>query len=65
MSALWPSICRAPTVRANAKEIQMPKGQQRGNREAKKPKQPKKVEPPPSSSFVPQAKWTPPPVKKR
>jgi hypothetical protein len=52
-------------VRPNAKEIQMPKGQQRGNREAKKPKQPKKVEPPPSSSFVPQAKWTPPPAKKR
>jgi hypothetical protein len=45
----------APTVRANAKEIQMPKGQQRGNREAKKPKQPKKAATPPSSSIIPQA----------
>jgi len=31
----------------------MPKGQQRGNREAKKPKQPKKVPAPASSSIVP------------
>jgi len=43
----------------------MPKGVQRGNREAKKPKQPKKVATPPSSSTIPQAKWTPPPGKKR
>ncbi len=31
----------------------MPKGQQRGNREAKKPKQPKKIPAPASSSVVP------------
>ena len=31
------------TLRASAKEIEMPKGQQRGNKEAKKPKQPKKT----------------------
>jgi hypothetical protein len=42
-----------PTVRGNVKEIQMPKGQQRGNREAKKPKQPKKAPTPPWSSVVP------------
>jgi hypothetical protein len=35
------------------KEIEMPKGQQRGNREAKKPKQPKKVPKPAGSSVVP------------
>ena len=43
----------------------MPKGQQRGNREAKKPKQPKKVTIPASPGLIPQAKWTPPPGKKR
>jgi hypothetical protein len=31
----------------------MPKGQQRGNREAKKPKQPKKIPRPAGSSLVP------------
>lgn len=43
----------------------MAKGQQRGNKEAKKPKQPKKVSIPASSSVVPQAKSVPPPGKKR
>lgn len=41
------------TLRANAKEIQMAKGQQRGNKEAKKPKQPKKAPAQPNSSIVP------------
>jgi hypothetical protein len=52
-------------VRANAKEIQMPKGQQRGNRETKKPKQPKKVSVPASSGIVPPARPTPPKSNKR
>jgi hypothetical protein len=43
----------------------MPKGQQRSNKEAKKPKQPKKVYVPPSSGVVPQAKSVPPPGKQR
>ncbi len=43
----------------------MPKGQQRGNKEAKKPKQPKKVTVPASSSVVPQARAVPAPGKKR
>jgi hypothetical protein len=50
-------------MRENAKEIQMPKGQQRGNREAKKPKQPKKVPAPAWSSVVPLARAVPPPGK--
>jgi len=54
---------RAPTVRGNAKEIQMPKGQQRGNREAKKPKQPKKAPAPAWSSVVPPARAVPAPGK--
>jgi hypothetical protein len=37
----------------------MPKGQQRGNREAKKPKQPKKVPVPASSSVLPAARGVP------
>jgi hypothetical protein len=50
-------------MRENAKEIQMPKGQQRGNREAKKPKQPKKIPAPAWSSVVPLARVVPPPGK--
>lgn len=42
----------------------MPKGQQRSNRETKKPKKPKKVSIPASSSVVPQAKSVPVPRKK-
>jgi hypothetical protein len=48
-----------------AKEIQMPKGHQRSNRETKKPKQAKKAPPQPFASVVPQAKANPPPGKKR
>ena len=43
----------------------MAKGQQRGNKEAKKPKQPKKVAIPAFTSVVPSAKSTPAPGKKR
>lgn len=43
----------------------MPKGHQRSNRETKKPKQPKKASVPASPTVVPQAKWVPPPGKKR
>jgi len=43
----------------------MPKGQQRSNKETKKPKQPKKVTAPFSSSVVPQAKSVPPPGKQK
>jgi hypothetical protein len=43
----------------------MPKGQQRSNREVKKPKQAKKVATPPASSAIPQPRFTPAPGKKR
>ena len=43
----------------------MAKGQQRGNKEAKKPKQPKKVATPVLSSVVPTAKSVVAPGKKR
>ena len=43
----------------------MAKGQQRGNKEAKKPKQPKKVSIPVSSSIVPQARSVPAPGKQK
>lgn len=43
----------------------MPKGQQRSNKETKKPKQPKKVQVPVSSSVVPQSKSVVPPGKQR
>jgi hypothetical protein len=43
----------------------MPKGQQRSNREVKKPKQTKKSSTPPSSSVIPQPKFTPAPGKKK
>jgi hypothetical protein len=52
-------------VRSNAKEIEMPKGQQRSNKEQKKPKQPKKVTVPVGSSVVPPAKSVTPPGKQR
>lgn len=42
----------------------MPKGQQRSNRETKKPKKPKKVSIPASSSVVPPAKSVQVPGKK-
>jgi hypothetical protein len=51
------SLCPPGNIqpaRVNTKEIQMPKGQQRSNRETKKPKQPKKVTVPASSSTMPQ-----------
>jgi len=41
----------------------MPKGQQRSNKEQKKPKQPKKVNVPFSGSVVPPARSVPPPGK--
>lgn len=43
----------------------MPKGLQRSNREPKKPKQPKKVAAPPSSSAVTQARTVAPVPGKR
>ena len=43
----------------------MPKGQQRSNKEKKKPKQPKKVSVPSSGFGVPQSKSAPPPGKQR
>lgn len=46
------------------KEIHMPKGQQRGNKEAKKPKQPAKTSIPASSSAIPPARPLPAPVKR-
>ena len=52
-------------MRDNAKEIEMPKGQQRSNKETKKPKQPKKVSVPGSGSVVPQARSVPPPGKQK
>ena len=42
-----------PTRAQNTKETHMAKGQKRGNKEIKKPKQPKKVPTPGSSSIVP------------
>jgi hypothetical protein len=42
----------------------MPKGQQRGNREAKKPKQPPKPSIPASSSVIPPPRPVPAPVKR-
>ena len=56
-----------PNVRDNAKEIEMPKGQQRSNKETKKPKQPKKVSVPGSGSgsVVPQARSVTPPGKQK
>jgi hypothetical protein len=41
----------------------MPKGQQRSNKETKKPKQPKKLSTPISGSVVPPARSTPAPGK--
>jgi len=43
----------------------MPKGVQRGNKEAKKPKQPKKPAPQPFNSTIPSSRSAPPPGKKR
>ena len=43
----------------------MPKGQQRSNKETKKPKQPKKVNVPFSGSIVPGSKSAPPPGKQK
>ena len=47
------------------KENPMPKGQQRSNKEAKKPKQPKKVNVPFSGSVVPPSRSAPPPGKQK
>ena len=43
----------------------MAKGQQRSNKETKKPKQPKKLSTPVAGSVVPTARSAPPPGKKR
>lgn len=43
----------------------MAKGQQRSNKETKKPKQPKKLSTPASASVVPPARSVPAPGKKR
>jgi hypothetical protein len=43
----------------------MAKGQQRSNKEMKKPKQPKKLSTPVSGSVVPSARSVPAPGKKR
>jgi hypothetical protein len=43
----------------------MPKGQQRGNKEAKKPKQTQKPSTPPSSSLAPPQRPLPVSAKKR
>ena len=43
----------------------MAKGQQRSNKETKKPKQPKKLAVPPFSSVVPSSRNAPPPGKQR
>src|SRR5688572_8883074 len=58
------AVRRAPHPAFIHKEAHMPKGQQRSNKEAKKPKQQKKV-PVPSSSVVPPARSVPAPGKKR
>jgi hypothetical protein len=60
----------APQARAvhftrESQETNMPKGQQRSNKETKKPKQNKKAPAPASSSVVPQAKSVVAPGKKR
>jgi hypothetical protein len=55
----------ARSAASAAKEIRMPKGHQRSNKETKKPKQNKKAPPQPFSSVVPQAKDNLPPGKKR
>ena len=56
---------RYPCAPAGAKETHMPKGQQRSNKEQKKPKQPKKVNVPFSGSIVPGSKSAPPPGKQK
>ncbi|MES2562759.1 MAG: hypothetical protein V4637_08530 [Pseudomonadota bacterium] len=43
----------------------MPKGQQRSNKETKKPKQPKKLSTPVSGSVVPPARSIPAPGKSK
>ncbi len=55
----------ASAVRVHAKEIQMPKGQQRSNKETKKPKQTKKASVPASSTVVPPARSVTAPGKQR
>ena len=60
--------CRHPRQGANSienKEIEMPKGQQRSNKETKKPKQPKKLSVPASGGTVPPARSITPPGKQK
>jgi len=55
---------RGAKLREN-KEIEMPKGQQRSNKETKKPKQPKKLSVPASGGTVPPARSIMPPGKQK
>jgi hypothetical protein len=51
-----PSVAAIIGVSDTQRRLQMPKGQQRSNKEAKKPKQPKKLTTPVSGSVVPPAR---------